>query len=82
MTLCGDSVHLTMIPETPSGRTEYHNHLMEMCGLSLRELLEAMDLNLVARVQYLKMHKAGQAAARKNTQRKRRKTALSVTFGF
>lgn len=40
--LSGDELQIAKIPADSSLRVEYHNHLMTLCGLSLRELVDAM----------------------------------------
>ena len=40
--LDGDTMHLKAIPDDQLLRTKHHNALMRLCGLSLRELLDAM----------------------------------------
>lgn len=42
LTFQGDTVNIHPIPEDPQGRVGYHNSLMTLCGLSLRELVEAI----------------------------------------
>ena len=40
--LSGDELQIARIPEDATLRVEYHNNLMTLCGLSLRELVDAM----------------------------------------
>ena len=39
-TLC---LHAQVIPDTSDGKVRYHNDLMKACGLTLRELIAAMN---------------------------------------
>ena len=40
--LSGDELHMARIPDDPGLRVQYHNHLMTLCGLTLRELVGSM----------------------------------------
>ncbi|CAL1166838.1 unnamed protein product [Cladocopium goreaui] len=40
--LSGDELHVARIPDDPGLRVQYHNHLMTLCGLTLRELVGSM----------------------------------------
>ena len=43
-TLC---LHAQVIPDTSDGKVRYHNDLMKACGLTLRELIAAMNKTTV-----------------------------------
>ena len=40
--LSGDELHVARIPDDAGLRVQYHNHLMTLCGLTLRELVGSM----------------------------------------
>lgn len=40
--LSGDELHVARIPDDPGLRVQYHNHLMTLCDLTLRELVGSM----------------------------------------
>ena len=41
--LQGETLCLKVIPDTAQGKVKYHNELMRACGLTLRELVAAME---------------------------------------
>lgn len=39
----GETLCLKLVPDTAEGKVKYHNQLMQACGLSLQELVAAME---------------------------------------
>ena len=64
--MSGDELQVSKIPDDATLRARYHNHLMTLCGLSLRELVDSMKQAVE------KAEKAKQAIAKAPTRKKRK----------
>ena len=69
--LSGDELQIARIPEDATLRVEYHNNLMTLCGLSLRELVDAMK----QAVEKAKQAAPKQAAAKPPAAKRQRTNA-------